>query len=394
MRVWLVDPAAMTPYYDISLTAALQSAGAEVRLLTSRYLYEDRVPLADQYAEAFFFRGMERRAERLRRNSLLRRLARLSIYPFDLRRLWSEFNRQPPDVLHIQWTWLPLLDQPLFKRMAARVPCVLTVHDTLPRAAAMSHLADMRPLYNVADHLIVHAEENRQTLTAYAGVDPARVSVVPHGPLFTEQPVPPRHEARARLCIDPQAEVILFFGLIKPYKGLLDLIEALAQVRPRHPLVHLLVAGQPEGSTGPYLAALSEHGLHESATLRLRFIPTQEVPYYFAASDIVCLPYREASQSGVLLTAYRFGLPVVVTRVGGLPETVEEGHNGLIVPPSDPAALARALDSLLANPELRARFGAHSRKLAETRFSWRRSAALTLEIYRQVMAQRLPITAV
>lgn len=388
MKVWLLDPAAMTPYYDIHLTAALRSAGVETRLLTSRFLYEDRVPLADQYAENFFFRGIERWTGRLRRTSLLRRLTRLSIYPFDLHRLWSEFNQWPPDVLHIQWTWLPFLDRAIFKRMTAKVPCILTVHDTLPRAAAMSRLASMRPLYDIADHLIVHAEENRQTLLSHAGVDPARTSVVPHGPLFAEQPIPSQAEARSRLCLAPEAQVILFFGLIKPYKGLLDLIEALALVRSEYPSVHLLIAGRPEGSIEPYLALLSQHGLHEATTLRLRFIPTEEVPFYFAASDIACLPYRQASQSGVLLTAYRFGLPVIVTRVGGLPETVEEGLNGLIVPPSDPAELARALSLLLANPELRARFGAHSRKLADTRFSWEQAAMLTCNIYQQVLAQR------
>ncbi len=388
MRVWMLDPAAMTPHYDLRLTAALGAQGVQVRLLTSRFLYEDHVPLAEQFADHFFFRPLESGAQTLRERPWPRRLLRLAIYPFDLARLWRAFQSDPPDLLHVQWTWFPLLDRGLIRRMAARVPVVLTVHDTLPRAASMTRLADMRPLYDLAAHFIVHAEENRQALLARSGVEPSRVSVVPHGPLMEELPAPSRSAAREALRIDPGAKVILFFGVIKPYKGLLDLIEAVALLRPEFPDVHLLIVGRPEGSVEPYTAAIAEKGLAGCTSFYPGFAPTEQVPLYFAAGDVVCLPYHEASQSGVLLTAYRFGRPVVVTGVGGLPESVEEDGNGYIVPPKDPPALAAALARIIADPEKAERFGRRSQELARTRFSWERAARLTQEVYARLLSAR------
>jgi D-inositol-3-phosphate glycosyltransferase len=387
MKVWIIDPAAMTPYYDISLTCALQAAGIEARLISSRFIYEAEISRAEQCTDFLFFRPLAWHSKTLKRTPWLRRAIRLAVYPFDLARLWRKFRRTSPHVVHIQWTWLPALDRGFFKLMAAHAPLVLTVHDTLPREAALTNMADMRPLYDLATRLIVHAEENRQALLTRTTISPERVSVIPLGPSFEEQPVVPREIARKALGLDIDSKVVLFFGIIKPYKGLLDLINAMALLCESIPPVHLLIAGKPEGSVEPYLNALAEHGLEGSATVYPEFIPSERVPTFFAASDVVCLPYREASQSAVLLTAYRFGKPVVVTDVGGLPESVEQGGNGYIVPSANPPALAAALGKLLGDRPMRERFGARSRALAEMRFSWERAAALTVEVYGEVIAE-------
>jgi glycosyltransferase involved in cell wall biosynthesis len=385
MRIWILDPSANTPHYDLDLTAALRAAGVNVRLMTSRFLHEDRLPRAE-YAEHFFFRALEPWAHSLRHRAKLRRAARLAVYPFDQFQLWREFRRNPPDVLHVQWTLLPVLDTLLLRRMARRVPLVLTVHNPLPRQAALSRLTDTRPLIDLAAHVIVHAAQNKQALLERVAIDSAKVSVVPLGPSLESQDVPSQSEARATLNIPDNALVVLFFGIIKAYKGLMDLIEAMPLVRQRFPNSYLLVAGRSEDPPSPYIDALNAHQLDTAAKFALKFIPSEVVSAYFAASDVVCLPYREASQSAVLLTAYRFARPVVVTNVGGLPETVEDGQNGFVVPPQNPPALAEAIGKLLADPALRERFGARSHELAQTRFGWDRAAALTLDIYKQVIA--------
>ncbi len=382
----MIDPAAMTPYYDIQLTAALRAVGVNVRLLSSRFLYED-VPLSNEYVDPFFFRPLAPRAAILRSRPLLRQVSRLAIYPFDLRRLWQAFKKHPPDLLHIQWTWLPRIDRHVFKRLADRAPCVLTIHDPAPHQQAWAHVTDMFPLLGLADHVIVHAEDNRRQLLERRPSLESRVSVVPHGPLFTEQALLSQEEARAYLELEPQAGIILFFGLIKPYKGLVDLIQAVAEIQSRNPQLRLVIAGQVSGSEKPYVEAIREHGLQDITSLHLRFIPSDLVPYYFVASDLVCLPYWQATQSGVLMAAYRFGRPVVVTDVGGLPETVEDGGNGYVVPAHNPRSLAQALERLLADPHLRRRFGERSRELAETRFGWTNAARLTQAIYNHLTSQ-------
>lgn len=386
----MLDPAAATPYYDISLTNALRVSGVETSLISSRFIHETEVPQAEQCTDFFFFRPLARWAETLRHTPWLRRIIRLTIYPLDLYRLWLRFRQAPPDVLHVQWTWLPLLDRLLFRCMSEHVPVILTVHNPNPRQARFARIADMRPLYGLATRLIVHTEENRRALLAHANIDPERVQVIPHGPLFEEQPTMSREAARGALGLEINSGVVLFFGIIQPYKGLLDLIEAMALIYERHPNTRLVIAGKPTGSAQPYLNRLAEYGLEDATVLRLGFIPSEQVPILFAASDVVCLPYLEASQSGVLLTAYRFGKPVVVTNVGGLPESVDIGNNGYVVPPANPPALAEALVRLLIDPALRERFAERSKELAQTEYSWKRAAALTTETYRRAIAESSP----
>ncbi len=384
MKVWLLDPAAMTPDYNASLAAALRARGIAVRLLTSRSLYDESPPPVG--AEYFFFKPLERWAGLLSRRRWLRRMARLLAYCIDVLWLWRALRQDAPDVVHVQWTLVPAVDRWLFRRVAARTPLVLTVHDTAPRQASLARIADMRPLYRLATRLIVHAEENRRTLLVREAVEPSTIQVVPHGPSFEGVEERPREEARAALGIEAGSVVILFFGLIKPYKGLIDLIEAAGSLRLQFPDMRLVIAGKPEGPFEPYHAAIAAHRLEAITSLHLDFIPTEQVPDYFVASDIVCLPYRAASQSGVLLAAYRFGRPVVVTAVGALPESVEEGTNGYVVPPADSAALAGALGRLLADAALRERFGQRSRELVRERMGWARAAGLTEQVYRQAIA--------
>ncbi len=385
MNVWMLDPSAMTPYYDLDLAVALRARGVRVRLLTSRFIYEDRIPRGDAESEYFFFRPLEAQATRLRAQPRLRRLARAAVYPIDLLRLQREFNRAPPDVLHVQWTLLPSYDWRLFQSFAQRVPLVLTIHDPAVRLQQVARLADMQPMSLIADRVIVHTERNRAMLLERAQIPPERLAVVGIGTPEQPKNPPTQAEARARLGIPKSARVVLFFGLIKVYKGLMTLIDAMAAVHARVPDAHLLIAGQSEEPLAPYVDALSARGLTEAATTSFGFVPSDAVANYFAASDVVCLPYREASQSAVLFDAYRYSKPVVVTRVGGLPEVVEEGGNGFVVPPDNAPALAEALTRLLADPTLFAQFGRRSLELAQTRYSWAQSAEQTERVYRDAI---------
>ena len=116
-----------------------------------------------------------------------------------------------------------------------------------------------------------------------------------------------------------------------------------------------------------------------------RYIPNEEVAELFQKAAIVVLPYIEASQSGILNIAYAFATPVVVTKVGALPEVVDDGETGLIVPPSDPEALAKAVVTILSDDKLRNEMGKNALKKAETDLSWDRIARTTVETYREAL---------
>jgi len=153
------------------------------------------------------------------------------------------------------------------------------------------------------------------------------------------------HQSTAREILKiKESRVMLFFGLVRKYKGLMTLLQAFPQVV-NHFIgdIRLIITGEFYDDPAPYLQAISQNKVEDKITIYNRFIPNEEVGRYYSAADVVVLPYESASQSGVIPAAYGFGKPVITTAVGGLPEAVEEGRTGLLCPPSNPQALAETI---------------------------------------------------
>ena len=166
-------------------------------------------------------------------------------------------------------------------------------------------------------------------------------------------------DLRARYGLPPDAPVAVFFGRLLPSKGLTDLMDAFAIVRGRRPDARLVIAGPPQrrSQEGETQRGVRERGLEDVVAVDSRYLPNEEVRPLMELASFVVLPYTSATQSGVLHVAYACGRPVIATRVGGLPEVVEEGGTGRVVPPQDPAALADAIVAMLDDPEGTARMG-------------------------------------
>jgi glycosyltransferase involved in cell wall biosynthesis len=137
--------------------------------------------------------------------------------------------------------------------------------------------------------------------------------------------------------------VILFFGYIKPYKGLDILLEAMPNILTELPNAKLLVAGEVYGDERIYTDRIEKWHLKENVIFHNRFIDNEQVGRYFRVSDVVVLPYRSATQSGITQLAFSFDIPVISTDVGGLSEAVKEDENGFLVEPESSGALARAV---------------------------------------------------
>jgi glycosyltransferase involved in cell wall biosynthesis len=177
--------------------------------------------------------------------------------------------------------------------------------------------------------------------------------------------IPTREEARKTLGVD--GNLALFFGHVRPFKGLDIALRAWPSLQSD---VTLLVAGEAWWNAADEYRRLAT----KNVRLDFRFIPDAEIATWFAAADVVLAPYRIEAQSGVALTAFHFARPVIATRVGGLPEIIEEGRNGMLIPPEDPAALARAVDSFFARSD-RAEMERHAAASAR-KYSWEEYAAL------------------
>ena len=178
---------------------------------------------------------------------------------------------------------------------------------------------------------------------------------------------------------DAEGPVVLFFGLLRPYKGVDVLLEAFRDLGG----AELWIVGRPFGVD---LHALRESAARAPGRVRFvpRFVPDEEVPALFRRADVVVLPYRDAEQSGVLYTALAFGKPLVLSDVGGFGEVAAHGA-ARIVPPGDPAALATVLDELLRDPGERQRLVAAARRAAAGPYSWDEVGRRTLALYRELL---------
>jgi glycosyltransferase involved in cell wall biosynthesis len=360
VRVQIVDPSAFTPPYDHALCAALARGGAQVELVTSRFAYG---PVADP--EGYTVREDFYSWAPGSAGSAARRAAKLVQHVPDMLRVRARAGEA--DVVHFQWLAVQYLDAALLPR---RRPVVLTAHDVLPREARPGQRGAQRRLYDRVDAVIVHSEHGRRRLVEELGVTPGRVHVIPHG-VFDHLTRLPSETALPAELAAVEGPVALCFGLIRPYKGVDVLLEAWDGIEG----AELWIVGAPRMDIRA-LRAGSPPGVRWVP----RFVPDQELPAYFRRADLVVLPYREIDQSGVLFTALAFGVPLLLTAVGGFPEVAATGAARL-VPPADAPALHAELQSLLATPSAREPLATAARAAAAGGYSWDAVARQTLEVY-------------
>ena len=359
MRVHLIDPSGDVMPYDHALAGALARRGMEVELVTSRFVHGPS-PVPDGYSvDESFYRLATRLGDRAPRR---RRAVKLAEHVPDMLR----YRRRAAaaDVRHFQWLPIERIDIHLLP--AAR-PRVLTMHNVIRREAVDLRLASRM------DAVIVHTKQGAELL-GYRD----NVHVIPHGAFehltrqADERPLP------AELA-QVERPVVLYFGVVRPYKGVDVLVEALQQVED----AELWVVGRPLGVSMERLRRLAPPGRVRFVD---RYVSDAELPAFFRRADLVALPHRNVDVSGVLFAGLAFGKAMVMSDVGGFRELVAEHGAGVLVPPGDPDALAAAIGGLLADPEERRRLEQAAAAAASGPYSWDRIAGQTAAVYERVLA--------
>lgn len=371
MRVQVVDPSAYTPPYDHALCGQLARLGVDVELITSRFLHgEPLVPDSYRVCELFYRHAFGPPG------SAIRTASKLAAHPVGMARL-RRIARHA-DLVHFQWLPVQWLDA----HVLPRGPLVLTAHDLLPREARPGQVRAQRRLYDAVDAVVVHSQFGRSTLISL-GVDPGKIHVIHHGafehltaPAAVPDSLPPElHEA--------PGPVVLFFGLLRPYKGVDVLLQAWSRLDDERLWQavgrgELWVVGRPR---------MPLDSLRRSASTNVRFVPRfvsqRELQAVFRRADVVVLPYSRTGRfdtSGVLATALAFGKAIVLTEVGAFPEVAAQDAAWLVAP-DDPAPLADALATLVTDPAARGRLEAGARKAAKRSYSWAEAATKTVRLY-------------
>ena len=390
LSVVMYDPGNFTPYYVDGLCRGLADLGLGARVLASPALFEAVDP-AGRYEieQVFYSRLTGRLAEFLRGHHRLRRLLKAASYPLGVWRSGLLLRGRPAGVLHVQWALVPPLDAWLARSLRARGwRIVYTIHDLLPGQDQNRASRWHRPLLRAADAVIVHADTLAEKITRTYPELAARVHVIPHGGALGALPGPDeRLLARQWLGLGARSPVLLFFGMIKPYKGLEYLIEALPGVLAARPDARLVIAGEPLMPLAPIERMIARLGVGHAIVWHPGFVPAAEVPRYFAAADLVVAPHvGQVGVSGVVVLSQAWGLPVVTTEVGGLPELVLPDDCGWVVAPRAATALAEAIRHALADPERLAEMGRRARSRIARETDWREVARRTTALYQRCLA--------
>ena len=280
-----------------------------------------------------------------------------------IRAAWTLWRARVDAVIFVWWIWVWAIPYRLLMTLVRPRCVILQCHNIGEKETAWWKRKLSNLVLRRGDVLIVHAkseeEEARRRLKSLERIHRTFLPVHELGGA-----IPTKGDARAHLHLT--GNVALFFGHVRPFKALDVALEAMARVRNK---VTLLVAGEAwwKGET-EYRRLARSLKLGDRVRFDFRFIPDAEIATYFAAADVVLAPYRTEAQSGVALTAFHFGRPVIASTVGGLPEIIEEGKNGLLVPPENPDALALAIDKFFDDPS-REQMAAGARESAQ-RYSW------------------------
>ena len=391
MRVLVVDPSLFTLPYDRAFCGALGRGGADV-VLVGRPLRVYEPSLAGEpFAFAdLFYRGTGKR-EVGWQTSRLGRLRKGVEHALGLRALAALAAEPAADIVHFQWLMLPFLDRLALQRLRRRSGLVLTVHNAeltthstsavVGRLGALLQALGRQGAVLGFDRYVAHTAKTVAQLETL-GIPAERILLLAHPSLALELPAPP-----PRVAADGRRE-ILFFGAIKPYKGVEVLIEAGLALAASRRDFRITIAGRPFQPMVALQARIEAAGAADIFRFDLDYLPDARLAAYLAEAAIVVFPYREIDGSGALALAASFAKPIVASRVGVFAEPPVEDHVEL-VPPEDPQALAATLAGLLDAPDRMAALGRSAAALEERLPSWPAFAEACHRTYAAIVDQRL-----
>ncbi len=385
-RVFLMDLWATVPYYTAYLSRALLAEHVDLTVGSISYYLD---PTCFSSRGIKLDPGLLDAVGKFRLPRLPRRVLKLLESVLNLSALTVRFLISPPDVIHVQY--LPMLMSPLpidlwfIKLCRRRGPkIVLTVHDLLPHDTGETHKQTFHDLYRIVDGIICHSDSIRTRLQAEFSVPEKKISVIPHGPFFYDLPAAAPEETLRSFDLEPGKLLVLWQGIIFPYKGIDLLLDAWQQVEVNNVDACLLIVGTGAPEFAEQIREqIARLGL-KHVKLHLRFVSAEELVALYRAADIVVYPYRAITTSGALATGLALGKTIVASDLTVFRELLTDRKNALLVDPRNSAALAAALMELSGSFLLRQQLAESVQAMDFGDRSWQFIGKKTLEAYENV----------
>ena len=364
--------------YALLLCKALKNVGIDITLVVT----ED-----NKNNNALGFPFLPLSPSKTKSVSKYKKLFKYYNYLLDIYKL---IRNEKYDIIHFQFFRRRRIESLYFVLLKLiRVNLAHTVHDVTPlNENKLDHFFSLM-VYKTADLLFVHSNSNKKDLAKQVKINEDKIKVVHHGDFDTyiSDLTTSKSKARKFFNLSLEQNVLLFFGAIKEYKGLDILFDSLSLASKKINNLTLIIAGMPDPIELGYEYKQTISNLPEEINVIFhnKFIPNADLEKYFIASDVVVLPYRRISHSGVLHLAYSFGRPVIATNVGDFIESIEENKSGYVVSANSPVGLSEKIIQTFSNRQKLEEMGEYARQLSESKYSWKNSAELMKQIYEKAI---------
>ncbi len=298
--------------------------------------------------------------------------------PFNWVNTAVKIRKLKPELVIIQW-WHPYFSPCYLSicKFLGNIKVLFVCHNVFPHERFPIDKLLTRHTLGIGDYFIVQSAQDEADLLSIKKNAIYRKTAHPTYNAFKLRNLT-REDGRKLLQYDESEKILLFFGFVRAYKGLKHLLKAMPAVMKELPGTKLLVVGDFAGDKDRYLELISELKIDDTVDIYDGYIPDWEIEKYFAACDLVVLPYESATQSGIIQIAYGFEKPVIATNVGGLPEVVLDGKTGYIVEPFESDDLARKIIKFFQ--EDKAGFFQINIRAEARKYSWDRMAELIEEL--------------
>lgn len=288
------------------------------------------------------------------------------------------------DVLHIQWLQFSPVDYKYLRRIKNKgIKIVITVHDILPFNEKIYDKYFHKKIYELCDQIILQAQTNMERFRRIFPKCSNKITYIPHGHFLDFADIHDKDEARNYLKVPKDKKIFLFFGQIKKVKGVGVLLEAFGKLCKKRDDVFLIIAGNVwKDEFTPYQEIINKYQLNEKELKTdIRFIPDDEIGYYYSACDIAVLPYLDVYQSGVIQLVYAYNKPAIATSIQPFMEIVEENKTGFLCKPNDSEDLMRVMEIALEKENAFEQYGINGRNKIKRMYSWDKIASDITRLY-------------